>query len=888
MKKTQLRKLVRQAVIHKLDRITEGHASQSTKDPFIPTYGTGDVIHDCPKHVQEIKTGIKGKVIGHTLNESGAVNFVDVDFGTGKVFKNIPTKSLKILEMQEHAHNIKEETGDKCNCAAVHPGISHIAYDSQQLAEDLQVKPAVDDTRGSSLGYKLTATQQRKMLAFLKKHQSNAAVKELISTLNDKYSSSVSIKLDGKSFFVYASAGQLRIGHSGKVSRWSGDSQDALTRYIGEAVLLENVTPRQVSKAYNEVSILSLKMIANLENYKAAKKSGNAADIKKYIEVARTLTAKKKAAEAAMETMITQLDKDVEYVGEGNNDSKNESIVNEAPMDKSFMQDWQKSCKALQNHVKHELDKIKSGKIKSSDLPHGYYIYLNKSINTIKDAMDIPTHLAYIGGLNEGSKDEINEAPMDKSFMHESNLKGTLSGKAAENIAKALSLYVKGIIQQPNNNYTYLQLFRKADSSNVIKTLKGVFGLESTDGGMFKADRGDGVMVSYATIKFSNDKIVERKSKLKENTGLDTNLLKESVIPKNKTRAKMQFNIKKWQNEYLKKDTINESITRLDEKFGSSKLAAIFNNITQHRWSGAREFLNGMAKSYGIQWDKLTNDMVTGPDKTLDRKGIDIIIASKDVLIPHSTAYDWTTQVSKGQLLGVSINGKRVWLGNVRYSGGRSARGPKTGAGSGRTFFGLDKRGYSNIRSLLNIDGAVVYHIDPAQQARGAGSTQSDRATAKAGATALLSAKNAKDQNLNRYRQALTLKAGVAGEQAIIGMIEKVNKIYEQALATKLDKLKQGMIPRDSWVGDALKAVSNRYGSMVSAFEQYMRAGAELKAYKVRHPEQDEDVWETGYHTRQMAEYAKEVKDEYNKLTRELDKLNTADVYVNVSTLART
>ena len=119
-------------------------------------------------------------------------------------------------------------------------------------------------------------------------------------------------------------------------------------------------------------------------------------------------------------------------------------------------------------------------------------------------------------------------------------------------------------------------------------------------------------------------------------------------------------------------------------------------------------------------------------------------------------------------------------------------------------------------------------------------------------------------------------------------MIEKVNKIYEQALATKLDKLKQGMIPRDSWVGDALKAVSNRYGSMVSAFEQYMRAGAELKAYKVRHPEQDEDAWETGYHTRQMAEYAKEVKDEYNKLTRELDKLNTADVYVNVSTLART
>ena len=88
-----------------------------------------------------------------------------------------------------------------------------------------------------------------------------------------------------------------------------------------------------------------------------------------------------------------------------------ESIVNEAPMDKSFMQDWQKSCKALQNHVKHELDKIKSGKIKASDLPHGYYIYLNKSINTIKDAMDIPTHLAYNAGLNEENT-KLHESAM--------------------------------------------------------------------------------------------------------------------------------------------------------------------------------------------------------------------------------------------------------------------------------------------------------------------------------------------------------------------------------------------------------------------------------------------------------------------------------------------
>ena len=92
MKESRLRKLVRQEIVNKLDKVTEG------EDPFVPTYGKGDVVHDCPKHVQEIKTGKKGKVTGHTLNEAGDVNFVDVDFGTGKIFENIPTKKFTLMK----------------------------------------------------------------------------------------------------------------------------------------------------------------------------------------------------------------------------------------------------------------------------------------------------------------------------------------------------------------------------------------------------------------------------------------------------------------------------------------------------------------------------------------------------------------------------------------------------------------------------------------------------------------------------------------------------------------------------------------------------------------------------------------------------------------------
>ena len=124
-----------------------------------------------------------------------------------------------------------------------------------------------------------------------------------------------------------------------------------------------------------------------------------------------------------------------------------------------------------------------------------------------------------------------------------------------------------------------------------------------------------------------------------------------------------------------KKRTTDES--RLDEKFGSRKIQSLFSGMTG-RYGKGREFLNSMARKYGIEWDKLTDDMVKGPDKKLDRKGIDIIVATKDVELPASSRYDWRTQIKKGQLLSVTINGKRVWLG----------RGVQTGAGRDRSFIG--------------------------------------------------------------------------------------------------------------------------------------------------------------------------------------------------------
>ena len=101
----------------------------SENDAFKPEFGTGDVVHDCPKHVQEMISGKKGKVVAHSLNESGQVNYVDVDFGTGKVYRDIPTKKLKILEGQTHEHATKDE-----------PEMNEVDYSTMRLKSNIDQK----------------------------------------------------------------------------------------------------------------------------------------------------------------------------------------------------------------------------------------------------------------------------------------------------------------------------------------------------------------------------------------------------------------------------------------------------------------------------------------------------------------------------------------------------------------------------------------------------------------------------------------------------------------------------------------------------------------------------------------------------------------------------
>lgn len=639
-------------------------------------------------------------------------NHFETNFGKVKKYERALEEFENPLEpegIKHYSDKIKKAKRPDFMAMAVAGAGKYKPSETSEITEDLKVKARKDKEMGSSLGYRLTEPQNKKMLAFLKKNRSNPHVKKLLGTLGQKYSDSVSITLDNRPFFVYASYGKLRIGHGGAVSRWNDNMKKALTKYIGEGKLKiqENLSTSDQRKATETIK----KYVKKL----GSKADGEVVDVAFNIAKILRWDDRKRAQ---LTSYLYKLNKGSDQIIFGEGKIKVEGKLNEAPMDKRFQREWERNCKVLLTHLKHEYKNRRNDRTESAEI--------SDFISIIEDAMKVPAEMAEIVGMQEGK--------------------------------------------------------------------------------------------------------------------------------------------------------LTEGKTRLDEKFASRKLSAIFGPMARNKWNPSREFLRSMASQYKIQWDKLTDDMITGPDKKLDRKGIDLVIASKDVAIPGSGRWGWTTNIKKGQLLSVAINGKRVWVG----------RGIRTGQGRQRSFIGLDKRGYANIRSILNIDGAVVYHIDPAQQARGAGDVRDARADAKAGATALISAKEMKQQNRTRYMKALQIQAGKAGKGPIVKMLETATKMYEAALQEKLTKMKQGFIPRDSWYADTLKTISNRYQYMVRAFEEYMKAGANIEAVKAKYKDDPETgKYSIKYEENTMASKAKEVKDEFNKMKRELAKLNKAEQYIDVKTLGR-
>ena len=303
----------------------------------------------------------------------------------------------------------------------------------------------------------------------------------------------------------------------------------------------------------------------------------------------------------------------------------------------------------------------------------------------------------------------------------------------------------------------------------------------------------------------------------------------------------------------------------ITEKFGSQKISSVYSGLPG--WGQQKSFFGHMAKQFGFKWDQVTDDMVKGPTSRLTKKGVEFIIATKDDSVRPSSRWAGETRIQKGSLLGVSINGKRAWLGGAMV---------KTGQGSRWSNIGLDARGFNKLDQLLRLAGAQVYQIDPEEVGRGAVEDRASRADAKAGATAMMDARKVKEQNKTRYRTALQNKAKAEGSGPLIKMIDEVTKLFESVLTEKINQLKKGNILENEW-NSRWQKISRAHSSMVQSFEQYIKYGS--AAEKASKDKTDDTNWGSNYYGKSMAEEALRLKSDYKNLMIVLSKLGKVDKY---------
>ena len=325
-----------------------------------------------------------------------------------------------------------------------------------------------------------------------------------------------------------------------------------------------------------------------------------------------------------------------------------------------------------------------------------------------------------------------------------------------------------------------------------------------------------------------------------------------------------------------------ESKQPLNEKFASKKITDIYNKITGGKYATDRKFWGAASRAYNIEWDKVTDDMVSGPTGRMTRKGLEFLLAGQDMVVRGTGRYDYGRTIKKGQILSAAYNGKAIYFGKSGVTTGAAT------AGTYPEYIGLNVMGFKNADQIIKkLTGKVeVYQIDT-DKASGAGAKRQSRKDARKDATALMSLFSIKNQNLARYEKALKdrLANSSPADQAW-KMVEATQRMLNDALKKDLDMLKKGK-QRDSW-RSASSILQNAYSNMTNAivqiksFENAAIKGAEKdKAKGLK--KGDKNVWsEEKYYLDRIVEEARRIQKSYKEMKMTLSKLDKDKEYYDV------
>lgn len=320
--------------------------------------------------------------------------------------------------------------------------------------------------------------------------------------------------------------------------------------------------------------------------------------------------------------------------------------------------------------------------------------------------------------------------------------------------------------------------------------------------------------------------------------------------------------------------------TQLNEDFKSG----ILRNLL------SRGYKNDVAKAFynfsKVALDKIEDKNITKMDpiqayKTLKKQNPDVIVfymSEKGTTNPYAKD-SWIQKIQPNTLLGVASGANKFYSVNYpRWSNSEMGKkGPSMTQGSGdnlgvsKSGSGYGSTGLYNVKRVAEI-ADVAYVID-VSRLKNAGLGTSEkialRTKQKSGAVAFMTAKQFKDDNMNRYREILKNRAAAGGNDTIIKGVQAAIQVVTDAIAKAVGSMTTGkyseIIVGTDPKGREVKAsdAANFMKSILDDFERYVRYGKDAA-----------DAQNGGY---RPSYYEEEQKNYALALKQKIQKANNMD-----------
>ena len=271
------------------------------------------------------------------------------------------------------------------------------------------------------------------------------------------------------------------------------------------------------------------------------------------------------------------------------------------------------------------------------------------------------------------------------------------------------------------------------------------------------------------------------------------------------------------------RDLISEEIKfLLAERFGSKRLQSLVSSMS--KWEKSAFLKAGV--NTGLDWNTLTDAdlkvIKKTPSQLYGKQGIFLIIASQDFDFHEGGSYGWKRTIKKGQMIGMMIGGKVAYIT-------RDGLGSKSKRSSGGKV-GMDMAGARSVKGMSEMPH-IAFEIDNSDKMQALKSKQATRVNLKFGATAIKSAKEFKQENLDRYKKALMLTADKSEKihKLVLAAVNHSNALVQKALAEMQTDGSSELAVDINGTLVKLQAVTRLQNTILDNYNRYTRYDQDAK-----------------------------------------------------------